>query len=145
MYQIPASGVSNIETQIQPPWSSLFLAPFSIQRNSTRGLLDLHRLIGQLTCAYNRGRFEWGFQVSGLLSGPFCTTLTAVHIHLLPIVDSATFKLNSVQLQNNLVLRCNNSLSTLYLSPLSREQQLCRAVLGPSIEYLWVTGLHNSV
>lgn len=71
-------GIRTLET-----WSYLHrlaspafpLPLFSIQQNSTRGLLDLLRLIAQLTCAHifwrtshNRGRCEWKFRATGLFS-----------------------------------------------------------------------------
>lgn len=57
MYQIPASGGRHLGNMVLPPPASLshFSSPFvylSIQQNSTRGLLDLHRLIAHLTCAH---------------------------------------------------------------------------------------------
>lgn len=63
MYQIPASGCKHLGNMVLPPPAiacpthhnhhpspSLFVY-LSIQQNSTRGLLDLHRLIAHLTCA----------------------------------------------------------------------------------------------
>lgn len=59
MYQIPASGGRHLGNMVLPPPASLshFSSPslfvyLSIQQNSTRGLLDLHRLIAHLTCAH---------------------------------------------------------------------------------------------
>lgn len=150
MYQIPASGVGNLETRsnLRGPASSLLPFPFSE--------IPLEACLIYIASSASRHVLTTGEDLSEGLGFrdcclcPFCTTLTGIHTLLLLTVLTfcfqlqKKFKLNSGQLQNNLVHRCNNSPCTLYLSPFSREQQLCRAVL-PSIEYLWVTGLRNSV
>lgn len=59
MYRIPASGGRHLGNMVLPPpaslshFSSRSLSVYlSIQQNSTRGLLDLHRLIAHLTCVH---------------------------------------------------------------------------------------------
>lgn len=150
MYQIPASGVGNLETwsNLRGPASSLLPFPFSE--------------IPQEACLiYIASSASWHVLTTGedLSEGlgflycclcPFCTTnydtySTTPHCLLSASKCRKKWSSTQAQLQNNLVHWFNNRPCTLYLSPLSREKRFGRAVLRPSIEYLWVTGLRNSV
>ena len=107
---LPQGGKHLGNTVLPPPASprprplslSLFVY-LSIQQNSTRGLLDLHRLIAHLTCAHI---FDVHLTIGGHVRG------------------SSEFQ--GCFLATELT-------TTLNLSPLSRGQQLCRTVLRPVV------------
>lgn len=61
---------------------------------------------------------------------PFLQSYSHITFHAWAEAPELDFKF---KLENYFVLYCNNSTATLNLSPLSREQQLCRAVLRPVV------------
>lgn len=131
MYQIPASGVSNLESRsnLCGPASSLLSFPFS-------------EIPLEACLIYIASSASWHVLTTGedLSEGlgfrdcclcPFCTTPTTVHTHLL-LLNVLTF---CFLLQNKILSSTQSNYKTiwftgattahaLYLSPLSREQQL---------------------
>lgn len=152
MYRIPASGVSNLESRsnLCGPASSLLSFPFSgIPLEAC--LIYIASSASWHVLTTGEGLSEGlGFRDCCLC--PFGTTPTTVHTHLL-LLNVLAFRF----LLRNKILSSTQSnykpiwftgattAHALYLSPISREQQLYHAVLRPCIEYLWVTGLRNSV